>query len=636
MALLTLTDVAKTYDANRPLFAGVSLTVHDKDRIGLIGPNGAGKSTLLRILAGIERPDAGERVLRRGTRVGFLEQEPSFEPARTVREVVHAALEGRAELLTALDEVHTALARPGLAADDIERLLKRQERLQARLDELGGHDVEHRVEATIHGVGLPDPDAACGTLSGGEARRTALAQLLVATPDLMLLDEPTNHLDAFVIAWLEERLERLKVPLVLVTHDRYLLDRVVQRIVELDRGTAYAYEGSYARYVEQRTARLARAEQVERTRLNLLRRETAWMRRGPPARTGKAKARITRYEALVSDVPAPRPEELELCFPPGPRLGARVVSLSGVSQSYDRCAVLTGLDLELEQGMRLGVIGPNGAGKTTLLRVLLGRLTPDEGQVAVGETVRFGTVDQRRSDLDPERTVVQEVAGDGDHVSVGGRAIHVAGFLDRFLFPGPRKDVLVRDLSGGERGRLLLAKLMLTDSNVLVLDEPTNDLDLTTLRAFEEALCAYPGSVIVVSHDRWFLDRIATHVLHLDGQGGAHLHTGGASELLDRLLRAREPAPVKSRKPPARPAPSRESAGPKKLTYMEQRELGEVTLRIEQLEGALADLDERLSDASLYAGDGSAARALQERRATAHATLEQALARWEALAERDV
>jgi len=636
MALLTLTDVAKTYDANRPLFAGVSLTVRDEDRIGLIGPNGAGKSTLLRILAGLELPDTGERVMRRGTRVGFLEQEPSFEPGHTVREVVRAALEGRDELLNALEQVHADLAAPELEAVEMERLLKRQERLQAQLDELGGHNVEHLVEATIDGVGLPDPEATCGTLSGGEARRTALARLLIGTPDLMLLDEPTNHLDAFVIAWLEERLARLKVPLVIVTHDRYMLDRVARRIVELDRGSAYAYEGGYGRYVEQRTARLEREQRTERSRLNLLRRETAWMRRGPPARTGKAKARVSRYEALADDVPRPRPEELELAFPPGPRLGARVVTLTDVSHGYAGRDVLSHLNLELTQGMRLGVVGPNGAGKTTLLRVLLGRLTPDQGQVAVGETVRFATVDQGREDLDPDCTVVQEIAGASDHVSVDGRAVHVAGFLDRFLFPGARKEVLVGSLSGGERGRVLLAKLMLSDANVLVLDEPTNDLDLSTLRALEEALCAYPGAVVVVSHDRWFLDRVATHVLHLDGDGNARLHTGGASDLLDELWRSEQPAPAKNPRRDARPAPADEPARQRKLSYMEQRELEQIGGRIEELERALAQLDEQLSDAGLYQGDGARARELQERRGTASTTLEQALARWEELAERDV
>ncbi len=633
MALLTLTEVAKTYHASRPLFAGVSLTVRNEDRIGLIGPNGSGKSTLLRILAGLEAPDRGERVQRRGTRVGYLEQEPTLEPQHTVREVVRAALEGREQLLGGLDEVHAALAEPALAADELERLLKHQERLQAQLDELGGHDVEHRVEATIDGVGLSDPDATCGTLSGGEARRTALARLLVATPDVMLLDEPTNHLDAFVIAWLEQRLERLKVPLVIVTHDRYLLDRVARRIVELDRGSLHAYEGGYGRYVEERAARLEREERAERSRLNLLRRETAWMRRGPPARTGKAKARIARYAALEEGVPTPLPDELELAFPPGPRLGTRVVSLSGVAQRFDGREVLAGLDLELAQGMRLGVIGPNGAGKTTLLRVLLGRLTPDAGEVAVGETVRFTTVDQRREDLDPELTVVQEIAGTNDHVSVGGRSIHVAGFLDGFLFPGRRKDVTIRALSGGERGRVLLAKLMLQDANVLVLDEPTNDLDLATLRALEEALCGYPGSLVVVSHDRWFLDRVTTHVLHLDGRGGARLHSGGATDLLERIAHREDPAPTKRKA--ARPAPAAAPAGPKRLTYLEQRELEQIGGRIEELETALADLDERLSDASLYEGEGRKARELQKLRSTTSATLDQALARWEELAERD-
>lgn len=640
--LLTLTDVHKTYDAKRPLLTGVSLSIHEGDRIGLIGANGSGKSTLLKIAAGEELPESGERIVRPGTRIVTLEQEPRFDPQASIRDVVRAGLAGREEQLVELEEVHAALAVSNLSEGDMTRLLRRQERLQTALDELGGHDVEHLVEATIDKVGLPDPEAACGTLSGGEARRVALARVLVRPPDLLFLDEPTNHLDAFVIAWLEQQLEELRVPFVLITHDRYLLDRVVDRIVEIDRGHSYEYEGGYSEYVIARAARLEAEERSERARLNVLRRETAWMRRGPPARTTKSKARIARYEELVSNAPDATPDELALAFPFGHRLGTKVVELHNVAHSYDGTTpVLPPVELRLEPGTRLGVVGPNGAGKSTFINILLGRLTPSAGEVVVGSTVRFGTVDQRREDLDPEKTVVEEVAGKNDHVMVGDRRVHVASFLNRFLFPGPKKDVLIRSLSGGERGRVLLAKLMLTGANVMVLDEPTNDLDLATMRALEEALLGFPGAAVVVSHDRWFLDRVATEVLHLDGHGSAYLHAGDMTSLLERFERDRQAAatnkPAAKKKPkPVRAATQADGAAQKKgLAPWEKRELDELEGTVAELEEALAKLDEELADPAVYADGGARGRELQEQRATAAEALETALARWEELAERD-
>ena len=644
MALLTLTGIHKSYHSDRPLLRDVSLVLRDDDRVGLVGPNGAGKSTLLKILAGRLEPEEGERVLRRGVSIGYLEQEPRFAAGETIRSVVTAGLAGRDELLAELERVHEELARPDLGEDGLRRALREQERLEARLEELGGHDVEHRVEEAIDGVGLRDPDAGTDTLSGGEARRVALARLLVGSPDLVLLDEPTNHLDAFVVAWLEERLSALRMPLVLVTHDRYLLERVVTRIVEVDRGSTVEYDGGYSRYVQLRAARLLSEERAESARQNLLRRETEWMRRGPPARTTKAKARIQRFEELEKGERTPLPKELELEIPAGPRLGDRVVRLEGVSHCYGAREVLPTLDLELEPGMRLGVVGPNGAGKSTLLNILLGRLAPTTGSVAVGGTVSFSVVDQKRSELDPEHTVMEEVAGEGDHVYVDGRPIHVAGFLDGFLFPGARKHVLIRSLSGGERGRVLLAKLLLAGGNVLVLDEPTNDLDLATLRALEEALVAFPGSSVVVSHDRWFLDRVATHVLYLDGRGGWRLFTGDLSALIEKLAEERaeatrtEARAAAKSKPAATPAstPASSASAVKSLAPWERRELDELTERVTELETELAALDERLADPQLYAQGQSEARAVQEERERVQGQLVEATARWEELAERDV
>ena len=641
MALLTLTEIRKTYDENRPLLESVSLVVGDSDRIGLIGPNGAGKSTLLKIMAGREIPDAGQRVMRRGLQVGYLEQEPRFPADLTIHEAVRLGLTGREKILEELEQLYALMAAPETAHDDLDRYSRRQERLQLKLDDIGGHDVEHKIEAAIDGVGLLDGNATCGELSGGEARRVALAQLLVATPDVMLLDEPTNHLDAFVVAWLERKLASLKVPLVLVTHDRFLLDRVTNRIVEIDRGQAFPYEGSYSKYVELRAARLESEAKTERSRLLLLRRETAWMRAGVQGRGTKAKARVQRYHDLADNSPIPNPEDLQLAFPAGPRLGTKVIELNNISHSYGDHQVLPEMDLTIENGMRLGVIGANGAGKSTLLNILLRKLKPSAGAVVFGETVTTGSIEQKRSDLEPTNTVVEEIAGKADHVVIGGRAIHIVGFLDRFLFPGEHKFVTIGSLSGGERGRVLLAKLMLSGANVLVLDEPTNDLDLGTLRALEEALLAFKGAVVVVSHDRWFLDRISTHVLHLDKENQhPRLHTGSASSLLQRIEDDKKTtsAPVEKSKTsaPANKAKAAAAERANKLTFKERRELEEVQQKIDGLEEQLQSIDDQLADTATYQGDPDKVVQLNLQREKAQKALEKRFARWEELAERDV
>lgn len=642
MPLITLSEVAKAYDEKRPLFKDVTLVVGEKDRIGLIGPNGAGKSTLLKMLAGIELPDSGDRVTKRGLRVGYLEQEPRFDANLTIEEAVRTGLVGRDEVLSELDKLYLELASPDLSESRLDTLSRRQEELQHRLDKLGGHDVEHRIEAAIEGVGLPDAQAKCGTLSGGEARRVALAKLLVGTPDVLLLDEPTNHLDAFVIAWLEKQLSALKVPLVLVTHDRFLLDRVVDRIVEIDRGAAHGYPGSYRTYLERRAERLEREAKAEKSRLALLKRETAWMRAGVLARATKAKARIDRFHDLANTAKLEGPVELEMEIPAGPRLGTRVLDIEGVGFAYGERPILQDFELEMGQGMRLGIVGPNGAGKTTLLKILLGQLEPQEGSIRIGETVKFGTIEQKREDLDPEATVVEEVAGKSDHVAVEGRKVHVAGFLDSFLFPGAKKQVKVGSLSGGERGRVLLAKLLLQDCNVLVLDEPTNDLDLNTLRALEEALVAFKGNVLLVSHDRWFLDRVATHVLHLDGHGNHFLHTGDISSMMERVEeRAQTRAKAKEGVQQAASAPEPNNSvatvapKPAKLSFKEKQELASLWEKIEGLEAQIEGIDTRLADPDTYRSDGDEVAVLQRERAALQVVLEQDMERWEELEARE-
>jgi len=589
MALLVLDDIHKAYP-EQPLLRGISLVIEADTRIGIVGRNGTGKSTLMRILAGIEEPDSGRRTLQSGLRIGHLIQEaPEYEGR--VRDAVRG----------------------------------------------DGHAPDHRIEEFVSRVGLPDPDVLVSTLSGGERRRVSLARVLVGEPDLLLLDEPTNHLDAFVIDWLEDHLLKSRLPVVMVTHDRYFLDRVVDRVIEIDRGALHSYDGGYAGYLRGKAARAASDQKGEVARQSLLRRETDWMRRGPPARSTKAKARIARYHHLLDDAPEAPPGELVFAIPPGPRLGTRVVRARGLALRVGDRTLAEGLDLDVGQGERLGIVGPNGAGKTTLLRTLIGHREPDAGTVEIGETVRLAAIEQQRADLDPSKSVVEEIGSAGAYVKIGERSVRLESFLDGFLFPGDRKHTRVERLSGGERNRVLLAKLLLQGGNVLVLDEPTNDLDLPTLRALEEALIAFEGTVVVVSHDRWFLDRVATEILHLDGCGRATRYGGGVSALLERHSaerREREADAARSeraRRTAQEPAaPSRPARG-RRLSTWETRELDALPAQIETGEARLEELSARLSDPSLYQGPAAERERVQAEHSEAVAENERLYARWEEL-----
>ncbi len=659
MSLLAVRDVHKGYEGV-DLLRGVSLSLDVGARVGLVGRNASGKSTLLRILSGVEEPDGGERVARRGLRMGVLTQAPVMPADRSVRDVVRSGLAGREQAALELEQLYAELGDPRLEQARMEALLTRQTQLEAVLEAQGGHDVEHRVDELIARLGLLEPDALCGRLSGGERRRVDLARLLLDAPDVMLLDEPTNHLDAVVIDWLEDFLSSSRVPLLMVTHDRYFLDRVVDRIVELDRGELHTYEGGYADYLVQREARLSAEGAAESARQNLLRRETAWMLRGAPARTTKARARIDRYHELVGAEREEVGPSAELAIPPGPRLGQRVLHLKAVTKRFGERLIVPPLDLELLPGERLGIIGPNGAGKSTVLGIATGRIVPDAGSVAIGETVQFSMIDQLRDSLDPNATVVQEVAGASEHVLYAGRPVRVESFLDRLLFPGARKHTEIRKLSGGEQNRVLLAKLLIQGGNVLILDEPTNDLDLDTLRILEETLLAFPGSLIVVSHDRYFLDRVATRILYLDGEGHARHHYGPVSSLLERLSLERLAGSATSsstNRPQSRPAASAKpdkGAAPKagvsastkkagapaaaaaaakgrRLAPWEQRELEQLTGRLEQAEAKLAKLDARLCDPDLYHEPAAVQAQVRGDREQAAAQVATLYARWEEL-----
>jgi ATP-binding cassette subfamily F protein uup len=634
MSLLTVKDIHVTV-GDRHLLRGVDLVVGDGQRIGLLGANGCGKSTLLRILAGALVQDRGERTVRRDLRLGYLPQEPDVPAELTILAAVTRGIAGRDEVLRDLERVHAALASEH-DARKLDKLLQQQARLDERLEHVGGHDVDHRAEAVLHGLGMERFESQCGSLSGGERRRVALARLLVAQPDLLLLDEPTNHLDAEVTAWLEATLIDSGMPIVMVTHDRYFLDRLVDRIVEFDDGVLHEYDGNYRSYLVQRAERLEVEAKNESARLNTLRRETEWVRRGPPARTTKQKARIDRYQVLVDKAPAPALADLLFQIPDGPRLGDFVIRVKGASKSYGERTILLPFDLEIGPGERIGIVGRNGAGKTTMLRLCLGQTEPDTGSVAIGPTVKFAAIDQGRTALDTAKTVLQEVSGGNDYVTYGTRTVRVETFLEQFLFPGAMKHARIDSLSGGERNRVLIAKLLCAGGNVIVLDEPTNDLDLMSLRALEDALLAFPGTVFVVSHDRWFLDRIATRVVQLDGSGRVRLHAGDLSLLLEKMADEQAAAVAQAAMQAAAtklkvvaPTAAQKS---KKLSSRDQKELTELPAQIEVAEQELARVDVRLSDPAIYS---AAARAeydqLTAKRQELPVRIARMYARWEAL-----
>ncbi len=495
-------------------------------KIGVIGLNGSGKSSLLRILAGTDRDFLGETVISPGHTAGFLEQEPQLDPTKSVREIVELGVQPVIDLLREFDEINNAFGDPDA---DMDKLMERQGKVQDKLDAAGAWDLDSRLEMAMDALRCPPGDTLCGILSGGEKRRVALCRLLLQAPDILLLDEPTNHLDAESVEWLEKHLQQYPGTVIAVTHDRYFLDNVAGWILELDRGAGIPFKGNYSSWLEQKRTRLQQEEKSESQRQKTLERELEWIRMSPKGRHAKGKARITSYENLLSQQTQEKVQDLEIYIPPGPRLGNIVIEADNVRKAFGDTLLIDEMEFKLPPGGIIGVIGPNGAGKTTLFRMILGQERPDAGTIRVGETVTLGYIDQDRT-LDPDKSIFEEITGGGEVVQLGAREMNSRAYVARFNFSGSDQQKKVGVLSGGERNRVHLAKMLKEGANVLLLDEPTNDLDVNTMRALEEALETFAGCAIVISHDRWFLDRVATHILAFEGDSRVVWFDGNYSE----------------------------------------------------------------------------------------------------------
>ena len=525
--IYSMVGVSKFYD-KKAVLKDIYLSYFYGAKIGVIGLNGSGKSSLLRILAGVDKEFNGEAVLSPGYTVGFLEQEPLIDDARTVREIVEEAVQETVELLKEFEAINAKFGEP-MSDDAMNALLERQGRVQEKLDHQDAWDLDARLEMAMDALRCPPPETPVKVLSGGERRRVALCRLLLKKPDILLLDEPTNHLDAESVAWLEHHLKSYPGTIIAVTHDRYFLDNVAGWILELDRGAGIPYKGNYTSWLEQKQERLRREEKSQSEKQKTLERELEWIRMSPKARHAKGKARVNFYEALLQQESEARREDLEIHIPPGPRLGHVVIEAEGVGKAYGDCVLVENMTFALPPGGIVGVIGPNGAGKTTLFRMITGREKPDGGSMRIGETVALGYVDQSRT-LDPEKSIWEEITGGADLLKLGNREVNSRAYVARFNFGGTDQQKKVDQLSGGERNRVHLAKMLKEGANVLLLDEPTNDLDVNTLRALEEALENFAGCAVVISHDRWFLDRIATHILAFEGDSKVVWFDGNYSE----------------------------------------------------------------------------------------------------------
>ncbi len=534
--IYTMNRVSKVVPPKRVILRDISLSFFPGAKIGVLGLNGSGKSSLLKIMAGLDANIDGEARPQSGIRVGFLPQEPELDPTKDVRVTVMEGVGETFGYVERFNQISEKFAEP-MSDDEMTALLEEQAKLQDAIDAAGGWELERKLEIAADALRLPPWDASIGTLSGGEKRRVALCRLLLSAPDMLLLDEPTNHLDAQSIAWLERYLEEYPSTVIAVTHDRYFLDNVAEWILELDRGHGIPWHGNYSSWLEQKEKRLALEEREREALRKTLERELEWVRQNPKARQAKSKARLQRYEELASKEFQERNETNEIYIPPGERLGDLVVEASGLKKGYGERLLIDNLSFSLPRGGIVGIIGPNGAGKTTLFRILTGAEKPDAGEIRIGPSTRLAYVDQSRQTLDDKKTVFQEISGGLDMIKVGNYETPSRGYVGRFNFKGTQQQQLIGDLSGGERNRVHLAKVLKSGGNVLLLDEPTNDLDIETLRALEDALLTFPGCAVVISHDRWFLDRIATHILAFEGDSQVVWFEGNYQEYTEDYKR---------------------------------------------------------------------------------------------------
>jgi energy-dependent translational throttle protein EttA len=530
--IYTMNRVGKVVPPKRIILRDISLSFFPGAKIGVLGLNGSGKSTLLKIMSGVDKDIEGEARAQAGIKVGYLPQEPLLDEAKTVREVVGEGVGDVQSLIDRFNAISDKFAEP-MSDDEMNKLMEEQAKMQDKIDAVGGWELERKLEIAADSLRLPPWDAVVGKLSGGEKRRVALCRLLLSKPDMLLLDEPTNHLDAESVAWLEHFLEEYPSTVIAVTHDRYFLDNVAEWILELDRGHGIPWQGNYSSWLEQKEQRLAQEERQQDALAKTLKRELEWVRTNPKARQAKSKARLQRYEELASQEFQKRNETNEIYIPPGDRLGDLVIECRNIRKGYGDRLLIESLSFGLPPGGIVGIIGPNGAGKTTLFRMLSGVEKPDSGEIRLGPTVKLAYVDQSRQSLNDKNTVWQEISGGLDLIKVGNYETSSRGYVGRFNFKGVQQQQVIGDLSGGERNRVHLAKVLKSGGNVLLLDEPTNDLDIETLRALEDALVAFPGCAVVISHDRWFLDRIATHILAFEGNSEVVWFEGNYQEYVE-------------------------------------------------------------------------------------------------------
>lgn len=540
-----MAGLSKTIPSGKTILKDIYLSFFYGAKIGVLGLNGAGKSTLLKIIAGLDKSYQGEVVFSPGYTVGYLSQEPQLDPDKTVKEIVQEGVQEVMDLLKEFDQINEAFGDPDA---DYDKLLARQAEVQEKLDAANAWTIDHRLELAMEALMCPPADTKIGVLSGGERRRVALCRLLLQEPDVLLLDEPTNHLDAESIDWLEQHLQRYKGTVIAVTHDRYFLDNVAGWILELDRGEGIPFEGNYSSWLDQKSKRLAQEEKSESKRQKTLQRELEWVRMAPKARHAKSKARISAYNSLLNEDVKEKEMKLELFIPPGPRLGNVVIEAAGVSKSFGDRQLINNLSFSLPPAGVVGIIGPNGVGKTTLFKMIMGLEQPDNGDFKVGETVEIAYVDQSHDGLEPEKSVFEVISGGTENMMLAGRSVNSRAYIGKFNFTGNDQSKKLKELSGGERNRVHLAMTLKQGANVLLLDEPTNDIDVNTLRALEEAIENFAGCAVIISHDRWFLDRVCTHMLAYEGNGEFYFFDGNYSEYEENLRKRKGDGAIRKNK----------------------------------------------------------------------------------------